>query len=204
MVLSVRHQTNPEIERFLNQKYIVQNMKLFLLLLVAGTLAACSPYRVKQNRVDQSANFQSYRTFNFMESDLAPLASREVSSQVIDQIKSAVAGELTRRGYQQTSGNADLMVNLGLSVQEKTQTRETNIREAPLYIGQRRYSWRSQEVPVGKYQEGALSVDVADARTNQLLWDATVTSVLTKRSAEPEKINEAVARLFEKFPAGAR
>ncbi len=179
-------------------------MKLFLLLLVAGTLAACSPYRVKQNRVDQSANFQSYRTFNFMESDLAPLASREVSSQVIDQIKSAVAGELTRRGYQQTSGNADLMVNLGLSVQEKTQTRETNIREAPLYIGQRRYSWRSQEVPVGKYQEGALSVDVADARTNQLLWDATVTSVLTKRSAEPEKINEAVARLFEKFPAGAR
>lgn len=139
-----------------------------------------------------------------MESDLAPLASREVSTETLDQIKSAVASELTQRGYQQTSGNADLMVNLGLVVQEKTQTRQTNIREAPIYIGQRRYSWQSQEVPVGQYQEGTLNVDVVDAKSNQLLWDAAVRSILTKRSVDPANINEAVAKLFEKFPTSIR
>lgn len=175
-----------------------------ILLLVAGTLGACSSYRVTQNHLDKSANFQAYRTFNFMEFDLAPLASRAVSTEFIDQIKTAVASELTRRGYQQTSGNADLMVNLGLVVQEKTQTRETDIREAPIYIGQRRYAWRSEEVPVGKYQEGTLNVDVVDGKSNQLLWDAAVRSVLTKTSGAPEKINQAVAKLFEKFPVETR
>jgi hypothetical protein len=178
--------------------------KLGTLVLLAVTLVACSPYRVTQNRVDKSANFQAYRTFRFMESDLAPLASRAVSTETIERIKTAVADELTRRGYRQTGGPADLMVNLGLAVQEKTQTRQTDIREAPLYIGQRRYSWQSQEVPVGKYQEGALSVDVVDEKNNQLLWEATVRSVLGKRSAEPERLAEAVAKLFDKFPTPAR
>ena len=176
-------------------------MKISVFALLFGLLVVgCSPYRIIRNQSDKAATWPTYRTFAFVDTNRIQETPRDAYQAAIEQVKQAVAAELRTRGYQPTQDNPDLLVNVGAVVKEKTQTRQTNIREAPLYIGQRRYSWRSQEVPVGTYQEGTVNLHVVDAQRNALVWDAAVSSVLNRRSVTPQQIGEAVAKVFEKFP----
>lgn len=168
---------------------------LFLVL-----VTACSPYRIKRNQADDAATWSAYRTYAFVDTSRRDTALRPTYRIAMEQVKQSVDAELQRRGYQPVNDNPDLLINLGGVVQEKTQTRETNIREAPVYMGQRRYSWRSQEVPVGTYEEGTVNLHVVDARKNALVWDVAVSSVLNRRTLSPDQISKAVAKVFEKFP----
>lgn len=174
-----------------------------ILLLTAGLfvmLVGCSPYRLVRNQSDKAATWSAYRTFAFVDTNRIDPTPRDAYQVAVEQVKQAVAAEMVKRGYQQTKDNPDLLVNLGAVIKEKTQTRPTTINEAPLYIGQRRYSWRSQEVPVGTYNEGTVSLHVVDAQRNALVWDVAVSSVLNRRSVTPVQVGEAVAKVFEKFP----
>lgn len=174
---------------------------LTLLLLLAVT--GCSSYRVVRNESDKAANWASYKTFAFVDtSGIEPVPN--VSYQrAMRQVKQAVASELTKLGYQPVANadvSPDLLVNIGAVINEKTQTRETTIYEAPRYIGQRRYHWQSQEVPVNTYREGTFSVHIVDNGRNNLLWNAAIAGVLQKKGILDEQIDKAVAALFTKFP----
>ena len=161
-------------------------MKLLLLVLVIiGVSVGCSPYRIVRDQADKTASWSAYRTFTFIDTNRIDPTPRDTYQAAIEQVKQAVAAELTNRGYQQIASNqigtsADLLVNIGSILKEKTQTRPTTIYEAPRYIGQRRYHWQSQDVPVGTYKEGTINVHIVDAQRNSLLWDGAVSSVLGK------------------------
>lgn len=169
------------------------------------SVMGCSSYRIIKNERDSSANWSAYRTFAFVDtSRIGPNPGTSYQS-IMEQVKRAVTAEMTSRGYRQiTKVNAadgpDLLINIGTVVNEKTQTRPTTIYEAPRYIGQRRYHWQSQDVPVGTYQEGTLSVHIVDARRENLLWDAAVSSILSQKGGRVEQIQEAVGKVFSKFP----
>lgn len=167
-------------------------------------LAGCSPFRVVRNQADPSGHWSEYRTFAFVDTNRITGAPGATYQAAFDMIKQAVSAEMRERGFQPSANNPDLLVNLGVVVTEKTQTRQTTIQEAPLYIGQRRYHWQSQEVPVGTYEEGTINVHVVDAQQNALLWDAAVASVINRRSTDPARIGEAVDHLFKKFPGPKR
>ncbi len=173
--------------------------QLIFLLAVSACLGACSPYSNVKTKRDKETDFQSYKTYNFMDVELEGAVSDSSSSMVMSEIKRAVSREMNNRGYK-LYGKPDLMINVGLVVQEKAQTRETDIREAPRYIGQRRYSWKSETVEVGRYKEGTLTLDLVDPNASKLIWQATGSTVLNKQSRQPENIDRAVAKLFEKFP----
>lgn len=178
---------------------------LWLFVGVIWLSIGCSSYKVTTNRVDKTANWPSYRTFTFIDTNRIDPAPRDTYHAIIEQVKQAVAAELKNRGYEQIASSqigasADLLVNIGGIIREKTQTRETTIYEAPRYTGQRRYHWQSQEVPVGTYQEGAVNIHIVDSQQNSLLWDAVVSSVLRKGNVTPDQIQEGVHQLFAKFP----
>ncbi|OZI09480.1 hypothetical protein BWI93_03695 [Siphonobacter sp. BAB-5385] len=173
-------------------------MKIFATLALGAVMTACSYSNVK-SRTDDQADLKSYKTYNFMDVELQGAERDSVTNTAMNEIKQAVAREMNARGYQ-TYGKPDLLINIGLVIQEKTQTRQTDIREAPRYIGQRRYSWKSETVPVGQYKEGTLSVELVDAQQNKMVWDAVGSTVLNKRSRQPEQIDKAVGKLFDKFP----
>ncbi|HEX8426613.1 DUF4136 domain-containing protein [Hymenobacter sp.] len=178
-------------------------MKTFLLLLLLA-FTACSPVRVKSTTQTPGVNFTTYKTYNFMDVTARNEAAFQGPTTSIEALKSAVSRELERRGYQR-SDSPDLLVNIGVVTQEKTQTRQTTIYDAPLYIGQRRYRWQSQEVPVGTYAEGTATVDVVDAARNERIWQGVAASTLSK---DPEKltsrINEGITEMFEKYPVTPR
>lgn len=174
------------------------------LILVLG-IAGCSGYRIIKNERDSSANWSAYQTFAFVDTNRINPSPGTSYQATMEQVKRAVTAEMINRGYRQldtdrTAGGPDLLVNIGTVVNEKTQTRPTTIYEAPRYIGQRRYHWQSQEVPVGTYREGTLSLHIVDARRENLLWDAAVSSILSKKGVNAEQIQEAVSKVFSKFP----
>ena len=180
-------------------------MKNLLIALLVGVGAtACSPYRILQNETDASANWAAYRTYAFADTARINPTPDTTYQAAMNELKQAVTAELTSRGYQQTpdygtTDQPDLLVNIGAVLKEKTQTRQTNIREAPLYIGQRRYHWQSQDVPVGTYDEGTVNLHIVDTKRNDLIWDVAVSSVL-KNGFSQQTVNDAVAKAFEKFP----
>lgn len=113
-----------------------------------ASMAGCSPYRLVRNQSDKAATWSAYQTFAFVDTNRIEATPRDAYQAAVEQVKQAVANEMRKRGYQpandnRTTARPDLLVSIGSVVKEKTQTRPTTINEAPLYIGQRRYSWRS-------------------------------------------------------------
>jgi len=109
--------------------------------------------------------------------------------------------QMAARGYEKVSENPDLIINLGVSITEKEQTRETDIREAPRYIGQRNYHWEVEEIVIGHYKEGTVTFDLVDANKNEMIWQAVAAGALEKkREKNQKKITKVVKKLFKKYP----
>jgi len=142
-----------------------------------------------------------FKTFGFFDIDTSGILSPENYIANIEVLKKAVAAELKLRGYTEST-QPDVKINMGIVVVEKAQTRETNfVTDRPRYMGQRNYSWKSEEVVVGTYREGTLDFHLIDAATNKMLWWATVTDILPDKQKNMQKtIERGVKKMFGKFP----
>ncbi|UYQ92507.1 DUF4136 domain-containing protein [Chitinophaga horti] len=175
--------------------------RIFLILMPALLLllAACSTTRVVDREPADGFSLSSYKTFNFYEvsasgdSTVPDAAYR----QGVTMLQREIARQLTLHGLHQAA-NPDLEVNIGLVLQEKVQTRQTDIREAPRYVGQRRYSWKSEEIEVGRYKEGTATIHLVDRAQNKMVWRGVVEDVVSPKASRREaQVTAAVAELFK-------
>jgi hypothetical protein len=113
-----------------------------------------------------------------------------------------VVMHLDSRGllYQEKGG--ELLVNIGVSVNEEVQTRETsfaNPGDRMGYVGQRSYKWEAGEVPIGTYRNGSVAIELVDSQANTLKWAGVAESVLPEKEKNvPALIEEAMAKLIGK------
>ncbi|AKD05229.1 DUF4136 domain-containing protein [Pontibacter korlensis] len=165
-------------------------------------LAACSPVRVLESEADEGFRLSNYKTFNFFEVETSGEALQPYASQ-LDYLKQEIVQQLEQRGLQQSSSEPDLNINLGVVVAEKVQTRQTNIlTDPPFYIGQRRYTWKSRDVEVGRYQQGTLSLHLVDNARNELVWQGAAEGAVPDDNAAKlqERIREGVQKLIQEIP----
>lgn len=140
----------------------------------------------------------NYQTFDFLDFDVKVLTEHQVNEQNVEYMKTAITKELESRGLQKAP-NPDLAINIGLVVEEEVQTRETDIRDMR-YMGQRNYHWEVEEVPVGVYKMGTVSVEMVDTRENKVIWREQEKNVINKNPSKVRnKIDKGVARMFKKF-----
>lgn len=178
-------------------------MKKLMILVLAAAMAACSSVKVSNTDAAPNADLAKYKSFDFYKLDASGDTVTKGFNERMDMLKSAIAGELTSRGYTQSSSKPDLLVNIGLQVEEKTQTRQTDWRTdgAYKYMGQRNYSWKSEEVVVGYYKEGSVTVHLVDAAANEMVWKGTAKDILpSKESKIPELAKAGMKALFAKYP----
>jgi hypothetical protein len=170
-------------------------MRLIIVLFL-GLSISCSPVKIVSTTPEEFS-LVNYKTFNFYEvntqEDLTPTLR-----QRIEWLKNEISKQLSGRGLTQNSERPDLLVNLGIVIEEKVQTRETTLRDSPpMYVGQRNYTWQSQEVPVGTYKEGTLTVDLVDRENNERVWEGVASSVVVKNDESARKnIATGVEKLF--------
>lgn len=157
---------------------------------------ACTP-SVRVINTDAMPGFAltNYRTFNFYEVTTQPDA---LFANRVNVLKAEIQQELTRKGLTLRQENPDLLVNIGLVTREKVQTRQTDFRtDAPRYMGQRRYSWKSQEIEVGRYREGTVTVHLVDNAKNTLVWKGAAKAIIPKKDEKLQKtVANGVAKLF--------
>ncbi|ARS35864.1 DUF4136 domain-containing protein [Pontibacter actiniarum] len=174
----------------------------FLLCLLLAVVASCSPTRVLETDAAPGFHLSEYKTFDFYDIDASGDALQPYSEQ-LEFLKQEITQRLEQRGLSRSSSNPDLKINLGVVVAEKVQTRETSIlTDPPYYMGQRRYSWQTREVEVGRYQQGTLSMHLVDNAQNELVWQGAAEGVLPDdNSAKVRKrISEGVQKLVEELP----
>ena len=176
-------------------------MKHFSIFILLTAFFACSTARVVKTEKAPGVDFSAYKTYDYYELEASGDTAGNKFNPYTDLLRQAISRELEAKGLQQSSTDPDLRVNIGIVVREETQTRETNIREAPRYMGQRRYSWKSEQVEVGRYKTGTATIDLVDSRKNMMVWQGVMEGIISKKERSYESdVNRGVAELFEKFP----
>jgi hypothetical protein len=166
-------------------------------------MAGCSTsYKVLKPKQEDSFRLSDYPTFGFYEIEASGDTVSKNFEQNVEVIKAAVAQNLQAKGLDEAR-DANLKVNIALSVEEKEQTRQTDFRTdgLPRYMGQRRYSWKSEEVVIGKYRQGTLMIDLVDAANNKLVWQGGASGIIPEKSKNfKEDIDHAVAEIIGQIP----
>lgn len=177
--------------------------KYILAILVAATVCACSGVKVLDTALADNADLKQYKSFGFYKVDATGDTNSTVFNGRIAMLKEAIAAALAQRGYVHAENNPDLLVNIGVQVSEKVQTRTTDWATdgAPRYMGQRNYSWKSEEIPIGHYREGTVTVHLVDALRNKLVWKGAIQGVVSNKNSNAQRdATEGVRKLFAKLP----
>ena len=173
-------------------EYLMKKYAIACVLLLAG-LTACKPVRlVSVNRLAH-ADAEQFETFAFAKLDKRV----EINRADGDKIKE-ILREMGHRGYSYLESSPDLLIDLDVTIQQTQQTRQTNFNEAPGYIGQRRYAWRSEEVPVNSTTTAFIHLTMARAEGQKKVWQGTAKSTLSRKKSSVY-LTEAVTLLLDDF-----
>jgi hypothetical protein len=147
-----------------------------------------------------------FKTYDFFHLETSGDTTDEFY-QNITFIKKIVSEEMNLRGLKQSQLQPDLKINLGIVLEEKSQTRQTSLTEPGEwnYIGQRNYKWESQNIEVGTYKEGSLSLHVVDSNHDKALWVGLIEGIIpNNKQRRNRKIKNAIADLFSKIDQSGR
>lgn len=174
-----------------------------LIILLSVIFVACSSVRIEGVQQANDFSLSKYKTFGFFQVEASGDALGEEYASNLELLKKAVTKQFSAKGISPATDNPDLMVNIGIVVSQEVQTRETsftNPGDRTAYMGQRNYSWQSQEVVVGTYKQGSVTVDLVDRETGKLVWQGTAESVVPENKKKvPALIDEGMQKLFEKL-----
>jgi len=182
-------------------KYIIRHYLWVCMISMTILTSSCSTAKVTVDASNPNVELSDFATFNFFEIE----AEGDTSSafhQNMSSFKAEVVEQMSARGLTQDVENPDLKINLGIIVQEKTQTRQTSLADPGEwnYIGQRNYKWESKTVEVGTYKEGSVTMHLVDNAFNEAVWIGTIEGVLPRRPENRQSaLREAVASLFSKI-----
>lgn len=190
----------------MNQSLVLRSRPSILGVLAVLVLAGCASGPSIYVNSDPSADFSTYRTYNF----LTPLGTDRpgYSSVLSEFLRLAASRELEARGYQK-SDNPDLLVNFNVQTKDKIKT--TTMPSGPSYGGYYGYRagyygvWGGYDTQVTQYTEGTLTVDVIDAGRKQLAWDGTAVGRVREEARQnlQPAVDKVMTQIFEKFPSRA-
>jgi len=160
-------------------------------------MAACAYGQDVHYNFDQSANFTTYKTYQWVD-----IPGGSVPDQLVHQaIKRATEEQLALKGLTKVENNADLYVGYQVVI---------NLEKSVSIWGDGPGWWdgpwggtRSMQGQTSTIPVGILVMDLYDVGRKQLVWrgDATKTIDLKK---EPEKnyrnLQKVMAKLFKNYP----
>ena len=164
-------------------------LSFFLLAFAAG----CATVSVNYD-YDPDVNFTNLKTFNWLP---APKLN-EKHGLVLNRVKTAVKRELESKGIVMVSDNPDFLIAIHGERQSKVSI--TDWGYSPGRYG--RY-WGGGGIDVYQYEEGTLILDFVDADIKELIWRGTAIGIVDpdlSPEQRTENINNAVAKILEKFP----
>lgn len=166
--------------------------KYFLLAAAALTLGltSCSPFQVRSDYAE-TANFSTYKTYKLRIDDL------KLNDIDKDRVLNELSKQLQSRGL--TPGeNPDLIINVKANHKQVTDIQSSRPGGAWGWGGPWGWGVGAGRTWSNNYNEGGLTVDMIDARTQKLVWQGigngiSVDSPRTKQRQIPEIVAEIMA-----------
>jgi hypothetical protein len=132
-------------------------------------------------------------------------------SIISGHFKTAISREMEARGYRLATTNPDLLVNVNVSTQERTDVQSTPSASMGMgyygYRGGMYSSWPmySNDVSTTHYKVGTGNIDVVDAARKQLVWEGVAEARLTDKmlNSPGPAIDSVVTEIFLSYPARA-
>lgn len=176
-----------------------------ILIAAALVAASCSTMSVTTD-YDRSANFTSYKTFDFIP------AEEMKNSFLRERIEDAITAQLVAKGFTRSSDNPDFLIagrgKLGKETHFDTTSFGYGMGGWGGYwgpyggAGMGSSTTVAREVPVG-----TLIIDVVDAKAKKLVWQAIASDTLDPNARPDEReyrINKAMEKIFAGFPPSAK
>jgi hypothetical protein len=153
---------------------------------------------------EPGANLSAYHTYSFA---AQPGTNRGGNvTPLTTFFETAIAREMSARGYQQVDSGGELLVNFNAHVSEKADIQST---PGPMYgygyYGYRGGMYAGPEVQTVRYKVGTANIDVVDAKRKVVVWEGIAERELTEdvmRNPQPA-IDHTVAAMFAQFPGRA-
>lgn len=180
--------------------------KLTLLLCITLLFAHCTAVRVFNIEAAADAAPDRYKTFGFYEVKASGDTIPRTFDERLGILKKAIQAQMEKKGYRFVQANPDLLVNIGIVVKQEIQTRQTNWQNDGrfTYMGQRNYSWKSEDIEVGRYRDGTLTLHIIEAARHKMIWKGSLSGVVPEKIDNTGKTAEqALQKLFMQYPFAA-
>jgi hypothetical protein len=180
-----------------------------LVLTAAVLVSSCSsPVYVQK---DESTNLAKYKTYAWVDTRANQNDTKNVSGFAQQNIHQAVNAELAKRGWTETTGNADVLVSYDVLVERSTEQRSDPVYTQPfsrvyfnpyarrwgtIYYPSQFLGYDETTVPV---REGTLTLTMMDPDSDKTVWQAWTTERLDSRRMTSDEIAKAVRKILKKF-----
>ena len=178
--------------------------RLGLLTIAALLLAGCETGPQVRSVTEPGANLAAYHTYSFA---AQPGTNRGGNvTPLTTFFQTAIAREMSARGYQQVDNGGELLVNFNAHVSEKADIQST---PGPMYgygyYGYRGGMYSGPEVQTVRYKVGTANIDVVDAKRKVVVWEGIAERELTDDVMKNPQlaVDNAVAKMFAQFPGRA-
>ncbi|MGB5203902.1 DUF4136 domain-containing protein [Eudoraea sp.] len=149
-------------------------------------------------------DFKKYKTYQVYGLNVTTIPEFEPKKESLNFLITKIDEQMSARGCQKVKENPDLILNIGVVISAEQKTRQTDIRDAPRYMGERNYHWESQEIVVQNYNEGTVILDVVESENNKLIWQAVSKGMISASiDTNLSRITKAVKKMFNKYPVKA-
>lgn len=171
-------------------------MKKYIFILLASAtlgLTSCSPFRVRSDYAE-TANFTSYKTYKLRIDDL------KLNDIDKDRVLNELSRQLQSKGL--SSGeNPDLIVNIKANHKKVTDITNTNPMGMWGWGGPFGWGIGMNRTWTSNYNEGALIVDLIDAKTNKLVWQGIGSGIsVDSPKAKQRQIPNIMAEIMANYP----
>jgi hypothetical protein len=165
----------------------------FVLLLV---LASCSSVSVYSD-FDKQVDFTPYKTYAFHKNGID---KAEISDLDKKRILRAIDETMSAKGFTK-SDNPDLLISFFTKEREEVNVNQFNAGWGYGWgWGWNPFLWGGNTM-VTRHTEGALYIDIIDAKKKELIWQGEGEGVLTKdRDKKEALIKEFVSKILEQYP----
>ena len=172
---------------------------LTLAAIAATAISGCATMNVSSH-VERGLDISRYQTYDWGPADALPTGDARLDKDPF--FKDHVQGAVEKSDGRQRSGfgdNRNVRPSNPLPREHQRAHRHRPGRRQPRLLS------REGCTPATvSYEAGTLVIDVLDARTNRLLWRGwaqnSVKGMLENQDTMARQIDEAAARMFERFP----
>ena len=170
----------------------------YWMLLSAFALGCVSP-KIGYD-YDRGADFGRYHTYAWVDGAQTATGDRRVQSSLVDaRIRTAIDAQLRAKGYTvSASGHPEFLVAYRVGMKDMIKGASTQH-----YIGDRVHGTYTTTSDIQPYHEGTLLIDIVDAGSQTLVWQASAQAEVDQSlgpKERDERIGTIVRAMLAHFP----